>query len=283
VCVGTSVRVGTSMVGHGEGSVMGVRGGVLSDDGSLDDLLDGMDRVGLGNVDSTGYIDGVRPLHVLLDNDLPLDGDGDVHLNVIGDTVHLELGLDDGPLGSHDGVGADGSEDPLLGDGVSRSGALVRGCGGDDEGNVASIWEDRLGNREGGLGSLGGLSDVGVGLLRVERRACDVELASDLDLLGSDLDGAMSDDAVLDLVGLVGWSLVVGLGHVGVGGSLVHNSGTVEPVLRGGGGAASHQKSGLKNKENLRASVSHFFVLAKPVCLQKCPLRSLCLFGFRVT
>lgn len=251
-------------MGHGVGNSMGHvvdglvdGGGVLMDHGGVDNLLDRVDLVGSGNGDGSGDLDGVGLLDVLLNNDLSVDGDGDLDGDLDGITVDLEFGLNAGHLGSDDGVGTSGGEDFLLGDGVSGSGTLVGvGCG---DGGIGS----GVGNREGGgsngsgvLG-VGGLSgDVGVGGLGLNGLSGNEVFMSDLDGLGADLDGLVSDDAVLD-VGLGnGGSSVVGLGDVGHGRGVVHRGGHVgrgvhKAVVAGSSTAGSEKGSlQLEAKDN---------------------------------
>ena len=77
VSIGTSMdnRCGNSVVGYGNGLVNGDM--VLVNDGGLDNLLDGMDLVGLGNGIRLGNLNGVRFGNMFLNDDFSLDGDGD--------------------------------------------------------------------------------------------------------------------------------------------------------------------------------------------------------------
>ena len=110
--------------------VNGVAG--LLDDWSLNDLVDGVDLVGLGNSNWMRDLDGVGLGNVGLVDDLTLNwnwvGDWDVDWNL----VDLELRLDAGHPRSNLGVGADRGEDPLLGNSVSGSWSKVAGSRGDD-------------------------------------------------------------------------------------------------------------------------------------------------------
>ena len=77
VSIGTSNgdRCSNSVVGYGNGLVNGDV--VLVNDGGLDNLLDGMDLVGLGNGIRLGNLNGVRFGNMFLNDDFSLDGDGD--------------------------------------------------------------------------------------------------------------------------------------------------------------------------------------------------------------
>merc|ERR1719348_2869464 len=107
-----------------------VVGGVV-DMGGLNNLLDGVNLVGGGDGDSTGNSDLVRGGHMLVHDDLTLDGNGNMDGDVNVVVLYIELGDDVGLLGSDPGVSPHGGEDPLLDHGVSRSGSLVGGSRGD--------------------------------------------------------------------------------------------------------------------------------------------------------
>jgi hypothetical protein len=189
---GSGVDGGNSVVGLGVSGVV--------DNGLLNNLVDGVDLVGGGDGDSTGNLDGVWLGNVLLDNDFSLDGDGhlDGHINVV--LVDLELRDNVGLDGSDPGVSSHGSKDPLLGDSVSGGGAKVDWCGGDGgvrgggKGDCGSGQSPGLNN---GLGLTGHISmgrlgdDFLVGL--------DV-LVTGLDLLGSNLDGLVTDNTILNML-----------------------------------------------------------------------------------
>jgi len=155
--VGSIANVGH--VGHGSlyGHVMSI------DDGGLDDGLDRVDLVGLGHGIRLGYLDGVGLGNVLLIDDLSLDRDGDSDRDLDGVFVYLKLGFDTSHCGSNDSVGPDGSSDFLDSDGISRSGSLVCGCGGDGSVGSRDSGDGRGGNGDSVLGGLGGLSHIGVG------------------------------------------------------------------------------------------------------------------------
>ena len=239
-------------------------GGVLMDNGGLDDFVDGVHLVGSGDGDGSGDLDGVGLLDVLLNNDLSVDGDGDLDGDLDGITVDLEFGLDAGHLGSDDGVGASRGADPFLGDGISGSRALVGGCGGDS--GIGSSVGDREGGGSNGHGVLGvgGFSgDVGVGRLGLNGLSGNEVFVSDLDGLGADLDGLVSDHTVLH-VGLGdGGASVVGFGHVGHGGTVVHGGGHV------GGGVHNAVVAGSSTAGSEKGSLEKIIS----------GLGSLCIFG----
>ena len=100
--------------------------GVLVNDGSLHNMLDGVDGVGLGDRVGLFDLNGVRLGYMSVNNDFPFDrngnsdGDGDLVF------VHLKLGFNAGHLGGDSGVGADGSGDSLDSDGIGRGGSLKK-------------------------------------------------------------------------------------------------------------------------------------------------------------
>jgi hypothetical protein len=141
VSIGTSVdnRCGNSVVGYGNGLVNGDM--VLVNDGGLDNLLDGMDLVGLGNGIRLGNLNGVRFGNMFLNDDFSLDGDGDGNRDLDGVFVDLKLGFDAGHFGCDDGMGSDGGRDFGDSDGISGCRSLVGGCGRD--GSIRSnSWND---------------------------------------------------------------------------------------------------------------------------------------------
>lgn len=194
VSIGTSVdnRCGNSVVGYGNGLVNGDM--VLINDGGLDNLLDGMDLVGLGNGIRLGNLNGVRFGNMFLNDDFSLDGDGDGNRDLDGVFVDLKLGFDAGHLGCDDGMGSDGGGDFGDSDGISGCGSLVGGCGRD--GSIRSnSGNDGGGQGDSAFGSLGRFSNVGVGRGLADLGVLSVGMSS-LDSLGSDLDSAVSNDLV---------------------------------------------------------------------------------------
>jgi len=194
----------TDSLGHGNGLDVGV--GPLLNHWGLDDVLDVVDWVWLLNTDWDGDIDLVWLGDVLVDDDGPLNGDGDWdgHIDLV--LVDVQLGNDLGPLWGDDGVGASQTEDGLVDDGVSGGRAQVPGWWGD--GSIGG-WHWGSGDWDGhGVDRVGGWAlDHLVGSWLVDGGTGNVVLVSDLDGAGTGLDGAVSDDAVLD----------VGLGDSGSG------------------------------------------------------------------
>merc|ERR1719334_2307134 len=88
------------------GGVVGVSGSV--DVGLLNHLVDGVNLVGSGNRHSAGHGNLIGGGHVLVDNDLTLDGDRHVHGHINVVLVHLQLGHDVGLDRGDSGVGAHG-------------------------------------------------------------------------------------------------------------------------------------------------------------------------------
>lgn len=217
---------------------------VFVDDGSLDDLLDFMNRVGNSNRDSTGDRDVVRLLDDLLDDDLSLDGNGNMDGNINGHLVDMELGLDVGTLGSDTGVRPHGSKDLLLGDGISGSRSKIDGCGRD--GICGGGSSDGKGGGSDGTSLLGvdGLSsDIAVRSGLVDLLSGNVEFMSDLDGLASDLDGPVSDNTVLDVGPGNSRSSMVRLGNMSDSGSSGNNvSLSISDLsVRGSTSAISHK------------------------------------------
>merc|ERR1712133_208019 len=133
-----------SVSDHGVGGVRGNGGnvsnsgndvGLLSVHGNMDGLVDGGGVRGdhsLGRVDIVGgvvdmgslnnLLDGVHLVgggHMLVHDDLTLDGNGNMDGDVNVVVLYIELGDDVGLLGSDPGVSPHGGEDPLLDHGVS--------------------------------------------------------------------------------------------------------------------------------------------------------------------
>jgi hypothetical protein len=169
---------------------------MLVNDGGLVDVLDGVDHVGLGNGIRLGHIDIVRLGHPGLVDHLSLDGDRDSDRDLDGVPVDLELGLDAGQLGGDDGVGSDGGGDHLLGDGVSRGGSLVGGCRRDGSIGKGSIGEDGRSDGHGGLAIPGLTSNIGVGGGLLDGLTGLDVVVSNLDGLGADLNGTVSNDLI---------------------------------------------------------------------------------------
>merc|ERR1719268_398284 len=137
-----------------------VVGGVV-DMGGLNNLLDGVDLVGGGNGNSTGNSDLVRSGHMLVHDDLTLDGNGNMDGDVNVVVLYIELGDDVGLLGSDPGVGPHGSEDLLLDHGISRGGSLVGGSRGDGSNVGGSVRDHGRGKGTGLHGVDGRSSNAG--------------------------------------------------------------------------------------------------------------------------
>merc|ERR1712055_671200 len=183
-----------------------VVGGVV-DVGGLNNLLDGVDLVGGGNGNSTGNSDLVRGGHMLIHDDLTLDGNGNMDGDVNVVVLYIDLGDDVGLLGSDPGVGPHGSEDLLLDHGVSRSGSLVGGSRGDGSNVGGSV-------RDHGRASNAGYSGLGDGF-----NSGNSVLVSTNNGDLSSLHNLVSDNSVLNTVLNNGSSSSVGV----VG--LAYNSG----------------------------------------------------------
>ena len=240
---------GSSVSYSGDGSNGSVGGGVggVVDNGLLNNLMDGVHLVGGGHGHGTGNLNGVGLGHLLGNNNLTLNGDGhlDGDINVV--LVDLELGDNVGLDGGDSGVSSHGGKDLLLGDGVSRGGAKVDGGRGDS----SSIGGDSGdGGRREGLGLNNGLGltgNIAVGRLGNDLLVGLDILVARLDTLGTDLDGLVADNAVLNMllnnggsgsIGVVG--LANGNGSSGDGsngGSSVDSSDGGSGVDSGDGGS----------------------------------------------
>jgi len=121
---------GSGVADVGNGLVDGVAG--LLNDGGLNNLVDGVDLVGLGDGNWVGDLNGVGLGNMGLVDDLALNWDGVGDWDIDGNLVDLELGLDAGDLRSDLGVSANWGEDLLLGDGISGSWSKVAGSRGND-------------------------------------------------------------------------------------------------------------------------------------------------------
>jgi hypothetical protein len=162
---GSSVSDGWGSFSYGNGGSLGVSDGKggsdsggnllvdgvagLLNDGGLDNLVDWVDLVGLGNWVGLLDLNGVGLGNVGLVDDLSLDWHWVWNWDIDGNTVHLEFGLNASDSWGDLGVSADGSENLLLSDGVSWSGSKVARCWGDDGGSgCGNCW---WGNWNSGL------------------------------------------------------------------------------------------------------------------------------------
>jgi len=197
-CSNMSVSSGCSdgMVGNSMGlDSNGLVDGdvVLVNDGGLDNLVDGVNLVGLGDSIGSGDLNGVGFGNMFLNNDFSLnwDGHGDRDLN--GVFVHFKLGFNTGNLRGNVSVGPDGGSDSGDGNGVSGCRSLVGGCRGDGSIRCRCSRDCWGSNGHGALGSLGGLSDVGVSRCLADLRVLSVGVSS-LDSLGTNLDSSVSNN-----------------------------------------------------------------------------------------
>ena len=234
---------------HGLGRVGGVCGVVHM--GGLNDLLDGVNLVRGRHRDGPGHGNLVGSRHVLVDDHLTLNGNGDMdgHINVV--LLDVDLGNDVGLLGSDPGVGPDGGQDPLLGHGVSGGGAPGHGCrgGGSDVGGGGG--DDGSGQGTGLHQSLGGSGEVAVGRLGNDL------LASGHVLVGTD------DGGLAGLDHLVSHHPVLhpALHHRGAGGVRLvglahHRGGRDYRGSVGHGGTVSYSSGVAKVADSVADSVS---------------------------
>lgn len=180
----------------------GGSGGVGMDDGSSvfmnngvnDDLFNGMDFVGLGNLDGNGNFDVIGFNDGFIDDNFPVNGDLDGNGNFDGNFVDFKFGFDDGSLRGDDLNGSTQSGYGVFGNGIGGSVSVNfngsgHGTGGSGDGGGS--------DGDGGLAVGGGFGDVGGGRgLVLFGSGVDVLMPGD-DFLAADLDGLMADDAGL--------------------------------------------------------------------------------------
>jgi len=211
-----------------------VVGGVV-DMGGLNNLLDGVNLVGGGNGDSTGNSDLVRGGHMLVHDDLTLDGNGNMDGDVNVVVLYIELGDDVGLLRGDPGVGPHGSKDLLLDNGVSGGGTSGNRRGRDGSHIGSSVGDDGRRQRAGLSQGLGGSSHVAGGGLGDDLLASwDMGVASDHAGV-SGLDNLASDDSILGVLLNNGGTSSVGL--VGLSGD---NGGRGNGATVGNSGSVGH-------------------------------------------
>jgi hypothetical protein len=166
---------------------------VLVNDGGFDDMVNGMDLVRLGDGIGLRDLNGEGLGHVLLNDDLFFNWDevGDGHGDLNG--VYFKLRLDVGNLRGDDGVSPDGSLDFGDGDGVSRGGSLVSGCGRNGSIRCRCCSDGGGCNGHGSFAGFGGPSDISVGGSLAHGLLLGIGHAS-LDGLSAYLDCTMTND-----------------------------------------------------------------------------------------
>lgn len=177
---------------------------VLVNDGGLNNLVYGVDLVGLGNSIGLGNLNGVGFGNMLLNNDFSLNRDRDSNRDLNGVLVDSNFRFNSGHLGSDDRVGSDRSLDFGDGNGISGCGSLVGGCWGDGSISKGGSRDSRWGESNSALAGLSWLSDVSVGSSLGDLRVLSVVVSS-LDSLGSYLDSPVSDN-FMDSLGTGGSS-----------------------------------------------------------------------------
>merc|ERR1712072_179099 len=166
----------------------------------LNDFLDGVDLVGSWDMDGTGNRNFVRlsdmgDLDDLTGNST-WDSNGDINVVVLD----IDLWNNVGDLRGDSGVGSDGSSDPLLNNGVSRSGSSWDRCGRD--GSIR-CWGSRDGWRGNGdslNNVLGSSSNIRMGRLGDGFLSSNGISVSSNNLLGSSLDSSMSNNSIFYMV-----------------------------------------------------------------------------------
>jgi hypothetical protein len=130
----TNLSNGGSNLGDGDSWLVDGVAGLLNDRG-LDDLVNLVNTVGLGNWVGLLDLNGVWLGNVGLVDNLLLNWDGVWDWDINGVTVDLEFRLDTADLGSDLGVSADWGQDLLLSHGVSWGRSIVTGGWGDNRGS----------------------------------------------------------------------------------------------------------------------------------------------------
>ena len=123
----------------GNGLVNGVAG--LLNDWGLNNLVDGVDLVGLWDSVRLRDLDGVGLGNMGLVDDLTLNRDWVGDWDIDWDLVDLELRLNAGHPRGDLGVSAHWGKDLLLSDGISGSWSIVTGSRGDD--GSSRGWKER--------------------------------------------------------------------------------------------------------------------------------------------
>jgi len=230
-CSNSSVdsRGSESMVGNSNGLVDSNM--VLVNDRGLNNLLDGVNLVGLRNSIGLGNLNGVGFGNVFLNNDLSLDGDRDSNGDLNSVFVNLKLWFDTGHFGGDDGVGPDRCLDFGDGDSISRGRSLVSGGRGDGSIRGRGSRNDRGCNGHSVLSGLCRFSNISVSRGLVDLRMLGV-CESSLYSLGTNLDSFVSDNLVCS-VGYWGSSMNVFLDRG------AHNSCGISYSSMGKGGSNS--------------------------------------------
>lgn len=195
-------RVSDGVQGRNMGN-MGHSGLVDSDvmlvnDRGLDDMVNGVDLVGLRNEVGLFNLNGVGLGHVLLNDDFPFDGDRVGNGNLDGVFLNLKLGFDTFDIGSDDGVSPDRCLDLGDGDGVSRCWSLVGGWRRNSSIRCRCNGDGWWGNGHSGLRIFGGTSNISVGRSLAHALFLGVSKAS-LHTLGAHLDLAVANNGMMGL------------------------------------------------------------------------------------
>jgi len=199
--------------------------GLLLDDWGLNDVLDLVDLVGLWDSDWGWDLNLVRLGNVPVDNDLPLNWGWHSNWNLNLVFVDLQLRHNLGGLWGDHSVGPGGSQNLLVGDGISWGWAQVDWCWWNSSvwcWDNWSSWDGQLlgDNLVGGWGV-----DMAVSSWLVDRLSSLDVLVSNLDSPGASLDSAVSNNTLL---------------HVGLGDSWA----SVDPLMDlGGSGTVGHTVS----------------------------------------
>ena len=199
-----------SLGNRGSMSISGDRGGDLSisglgvggmmDMGLLNNLLDRVNLVGSRDSNGPGDLNGVGLGNMLGDKDLSLNGnrdiDGDINVVLVDLELRNNVGLDRGDSG----VGPKRSKDLLLDNSINWGRSSWDGCGRDSGGIRSNVGDNRGGKSSGLNKVLGSSSSVGGGRLGDNFLSGLDILVSCLNGLGSNLDGLMSYNSILNMV-----------------------------------------------------------------------------------
>jgi len=162
MCVSSCMKCGCShgMVCNGNGLVDSDV--VLVNHGGLDNLVDGVNLVGLGNGIRLGNFNGVGFGNMFQNNDFSLNGNGHGDRDLNNVLFHFKLGFNTGDLWGDNGVGPDGGCDSGDGNGISGCRSLVGGCRGKGKVGCGCSGEYWGCNGHSALRSLSGFSNIGV-------------------------------------------------------------------------------------------------------------------------
>jgi len=195
MCVSSCMKCGCShsMVCNGNGLVDSDV--VLVNHGGLDNLVDGVNLVRLGNGIRLGNFNGVGFGNMFQNNDFSLNGNGHGDRDLNNVLFHFKLGFNTGDLWGDNGVGPDGGCNSGDGNGISGCRSLVGGCRGKGKVGCGCSGEYWGCNGHGALRSLSGFSNISVSGCLADFSVLGISVPS-LDSLGAHLDSFVTNNLV---------------------------------------------------------------------------------------